>query len=88
MFMIVFVQTDSKTLTEEQREEIFGKISEAGDILGWMIEILSPAFISNGMLSRFTYYYFLCYFPLSFCLFSVKDCLVRLAQSHTSLSHS
>ena len=61
MFMIVFVQTDSKTLTEEQREEIFGKISEAGDILGWMIEILSPAFISNGMLSRFTYY-FLCYF--------------------------
>ncbi|KAK3096077.1 hypothetical protein FSP39_022791 [Pinctada imbricata] len=46
---------DSKTLTEEQREEIFSKICEAGDIMGWMIEILSPAYISNSMLSRQKY---------------------------------
>jgi len=46
---------DSKTLTEEQRENIFIKMNENLDLLGWMVEILSPAYISTGMLSREKY---------------------------------
>jgi ribonuclease H2 subunit A len=43
---------DSKTLTEEQREEIFSKIADSTDLMGWMVDILSPAFISRSMLRR------------------------------------
>lgn len=47
---------DSKTLSEEQRESIFTLMSEATDkALGWMVEILSPTFISNNMLKREKY---------------------------------
>jgi hypothetical protein len=41
---------DSKTMTEEQREVIFDKMLEAKDMLGWMVEVLSPTFISTSML--------------------------------------
>ncbi|CAE1300896.1 RNASEH2A [Acanthosepion pharaonis] len=44
---------DSKTLTEEKRENIFDKMcTESKEKLGWMVEILSPTFISNSMLKR------------------------------------
>ncbi|VDI32089.1 ribonuclease H2 subunit A [Mytilus galloprovincialis] len=46
---------DSKTLTEEQRESIFDKINEANDMIGWMVEVLSPTFISTSMLRRTKY---------------------------------
>lgn len=43
---------DSKTLTEEQREELFEKIDKAQDTIGFIVEILSPAYISNSLLRR------------------------------------
>ena len=47
-----FTFVDSKTLSEEQREKLFGGISTASDLLGWKTEILSPNDISNAMLQR------------------------------------
>ena len=49
--IICFV--DSKTLTEEQRENLFAKINEATDKIGWIIDILSPYMISTSMLKRY-----------------------------------
>lgn len=46
---------DSKTLTEEQRECIFDKMIETEEMMGWMVEVLSPTFISNSMLRRTKY---------------------------------
>ncbi|GFS18918.1 ribonuclease [Elysia marginata] len=46
---------DSKTLTEEQRDKIFSEINSSLDLLGWMVEILSPAYISRSMLRRDKY---------------------------------
>lgn len=46
---------DSKTLTEEEREGIFERICAASDMMAWIVELLSPTFISNGMLSRSKY---------------------------------
>lgn len=46
---------DSKTLSEDQREELFKKIADASDRIGWIVDILSPNFISNSMLRRFKY---------------------------------
>ena len=46
---------DSKTLTEEQREELFEKLVEASEIIGWSVVILAPNAISNGMLGRQKY---------------------------------
>ncbi|GAB1604780.1 ribonuclease H2 subunit A-like [Argonauta hians] len=47
---------DSKTLTEEKREDILEKMtSEYVDKIGWMVHILSPTFISNSMLKRTKY---------------------------------
>lgn len=47
---------DSKTLTEEKRENIFDKMcTESKDRLGWIVDILSPTFISNSMLKRSKY---------------------------------
>jgi len=43
---------DSKVLTEEQREKLFGLIHKNSDYLGWSIEVLSPMFISNCMFKR------------------------------------
>ena len=45
---------DSKTLTEEQREGLLEKI-EASDIIGWVVEVLSPNYLSNAMLRRHKY---------------------------------
>lgn len=47
------IYLDSKTLNELQREALFRKISEAADWLGWKATILSPNYISNGMLRRY-----------------------------------
>lgn len=43
---------DSKTLTEEQRENLFESIHKNNDYIGWSIELLSPTFISNCMYKR------------------------------------
>lgn len=45
--------SDSKTLSEEEREGIFERICAASDMMAWIVELLSPTFISNGMLSRY-----------------------------------
>ena len=52
LFRQVFSCWDSKTLTEEQREKIFKKIDEAKDSIGWIVDILSPNYISTSMLRR------------------------------------
>nr|XP_023647612.1 ribonuclease H2 subunit A [Paramormyrops kingsleyae] len=46
---------DSKTLTEAERENLFSKIDEAKDFVGWALQILSPNTISNSMLQRVKY---------------------------------
>ena len=45
-------RSDSKTLTEDQREAIFKKIDDADDCIGWIVDVLSPNYISNSMLRR------------------------------------
>ena len=46
---------DSKTLTEAQRDSIFEKIDGASHIIGWIVHVLSPTYISNSMLKRSKY---------------------------------
>jgi len=46
---------DSKTLTEEQREELFKIIDENKEFMGWAINILSPNYLSKSMLRRTKY---------------------------------
>lgn len=46
---------DSKTLTEEQRETLFGKLEEAKNFVGWALHVLSPNTISTSMLQRTKY---------------------------------
>lgn len=46
---------DSKTLSEQQREELFASLDQAKDTFGWMLKIISPNVISNSMLSRCKY---------------------------------
>lgn len=46
---------DSKTLTEEQREDLFKIIDENKEFIGWAIDILSPNYLSNSMLRRTKY---------------------------------
>jgi len=43
---------DSKTLSEEQREKLFTSIHEHNEYIGWSIEMISPAYISNSMYKR------------------------------------
>ncbi|XP_044739109.1 ribonuclease H2 subunit A [Chrysoperla carnea] len=42
---------DSKTLNELQRNNLLVEISSASDYIGWVVELNSPNFISNSMLS-------------------------------------
>lgn len=44
--------SDSKTLTENERERLFSKMEEDGDFVGWALDILSPNLISTSMLGR------------------------------------
>nr|XP_039258787.1 ribonuclease H2 subunit A-like [Styela clava]XP_039258788.1 ribonuclease H2 subunit A-like [Styela clava] len=47
---------DSKALKEEQRDELFQKLDNCtDDFVGWIINILSPNYISTSMLSRTKY---------------------------------
>ncbi|CAH1782497.1 unnamed protein product, partial [Owenia fusiformis] len=46
---------DSKTLSEEKRESLMNSIDEAKDYMGWIVNILAPNAISNGMLRRCKY---------------------------------
>ncbi|XP_074639293.1 ribonuclease H2 subunit A-like isoform X1 [Acropora palmata] len=46
---------DSKTLTEDQREDLFKIIDENKEFMGWAINILSPNYLSNSMLRRTKY---------------------------------
>jgi len=43
---------DSKTLTEEKRDNLLKVIEENADFIGWAIKIISPTQISNDMLRR------------------------------------
>ena len=43
---------DSKTLTEEQRENLFKKLDSLNDFVGWAVEIISPNAICNSMFKR------------------------------------
>ncbi|XP_014276147.1 ribonuclease H2 subunit A [Halyomorpha halys] len=43
---------DSKTLTEEKRENIFEKICKHSEYIGWEVEVISPAVISTSMYRR------------------------------------
>nr|CAD7606784.1 unnamed protein product [Timema genevievae] len=46
---------DSKTLTEEKRKDIFNKICQETESLGWIIEAIAPNSICNSMLKRQKY---------------------------------
>ncbi|XP_044514369.1 ribonuclease H2 subunit A isoform X2 [Gracilinanus agilis] len=46
---------DSKTLSEAERERLFGKLDQARDFVGWALDILSPNLISNSMQRRAKY---------------------------------
>ncbi|XP_046999958.1 ribonuclease H2 subunit A isoform X1 [Schistocerca americana] len=46
---------DSKSLTEEKREDIFKKICSERDTIGWIVEAISPKTICNNMLKRQKY---------------------------------
>ncbi|XP_006631552.2 ribonuclease H2 subunit A [Lepisosteus oculatus] len=46
---------DSKTLSEVERENLFGQLEEANSYVGWALHILSPNTISTGMLQRAKY---------------------------------
>ncbi|XP_069783443.1 ribonuclease H2 subunit A [Narcine bancroftii] len=43
---------DSKTLTEKERENLFAKLDEAKDFIGWALEVISPNVISTSMQQR------------------------------------
>lgn len=45
--------SDSKTLTEAERENLFEKLDEAKSYVGWALQILSPNTISTSMLQRY-----------------------------------
>jgi ribonuclease H2 subunit A len=46
---------DSKTLDDEQRNVLFDKLNAAPETFGWIVDILSPNYISNSMLRRTKY---------------------------------
>jgi ribonuclease H2 subunit A len=46
---------DSKSLTENQRDRIFGQIQKQNNDMGWSVKILSPNTISNTSLRRRKY---------------------------------
>uniref|UniRef100_A0A131XYJ0 Ribonuclease n=1 Tax=Ixodes ricinus TaxID=34613 RepID=A0A131XYJ0_IXORI len=46
---------DSKTLTEEKREELVGVMEQHSESLGWMVEVISPTVICNHMLNMSKY---------------------------------
>lgn len=47
------ILSDSKTLTEAEREALFEKLDEAKSYIGWALQILSPNTISTSMLQRY-----------------------------------
>jgi len=51
MYLSMYL-TDSKTLTEENRNILFEKLQKSSDTIGWIAEILMPGFISASMLKR------------------------------------
>ena len=51
MYLSMYL-TDSKTLTEENRNILFEKLQKSSDTIGWIAEILMPRFISASMLKR------------------------------------
>ncbi|CAH0559034.1 unnamed protein product [Brassicogethes aeneus] len=46
---------DSKALTEEKRDNIFEKLCNASNKIGWAVEVIAPNTICNSMLSRSKY---------------------------------
>lgn len=49
----VTLLSDSKTLSEAERENLFEKLDEARSYVGWALQILSPNTISTSMLQRY-----------------------------------
>lgn len=49
----VISSTDSKTLSEAERENLFQKLDEASSYVGWALQILAPNTISTSMLQRY-----------------------------------
>ncbi|KAF5280665.1 hypothetical protein FQA39_LY05313 [Lamprigera yunnana] len=43
---------DSKTLTEEKRDNIFSSLCSSENVFGFAVDVISPTYISNCMLSR------------------------------------
>lgn len=58
VWLIIFTNvllflSDSKTLTEAEREALFEKLDEAKSYIGWALQVLSPNTISTSMLQRY-----------------------------------
>jgi len=47
----IFVGTDSKTLKEEKREELFETL-KANDSIGWAVDVIDPKELSAKMLKK------------------------------------
>lgn len=52
MILVKLDCADSKALTEEKRDVIFNNICKESKSIGWAVEIISPNYICNSMLSR------------------------------------
>lgn len=50
--LYTFPLTDSKTLSEDERENLFERLRESKNYIGWAVKILSPNTISTSMLQR------------------------------------
>lgn len=49
-YNVLFCPLDSKTLTEEKREQLVGVVEKNSSFLGWMVELIPPSVISGHML--------------------------------------
>jgi ribonuclease H2 subunit A len=56
VLQVLKIDTDSKTLTAEQRSDLFNTIINEAGWLGWAVNSLSPQDISEGMLRKFGCY--------------------------------
>lgn len=72
------MQTDSKTLTAESREELLKVMIEHDDDIKWAVRVMSPHDLSRGMLKRNPYNLFvlLPYLSSNLTLDSLRKLLI------------
>jgi hypothetical protein len=61
-------QTDSKTLKEEQREELFESL-KVNSFIGWEVDVICPKDLSAKMLKKYVWLLYLSNFKLGLVIF-------------------